>query len=764
MPDGMSSENRPITPDFHIGAPAKLPANETSMQVAQNEFKPEWKSKMPDIRMELSEEDEAKRRALQDEAASRIFRIESLHNEQISFAEEPQELFYGLREMERKMENGNIPHDLSEHWTPPRELSMMFERANMLKIKASELEKRGWIKNYDPETGVAEPKNPKYAFLAISITPYQDKEDVDGHQFRVTKYRHNFGKETDTINERETLAKAYDKAVLELEARSILDQHIGVRRSLRFRDNLEGLTALMHDGGMPYFTTDHLTALFNMPDVDEMASKPDNHLLGDQLEEAIFLNLVMLNSGTKDKMKSFLERPGAQHLMAKLAKEKAEREGLVGYTTDDWIHENIGYINGYKWKDSQSKEHDGWVENEKRDLKKTWREEQKCEIKEKDGKVNHLRGELTKWANIIAWGGKTAEFSTNDENAFLEHIDKLVGSKDASWLAATLMRDIGAYGSEGYVAIKGQTLLPLGEGRYLSGDDTGKYRTYMFNLKEGFKGQSSGLKDMIGRIPDMAMNLFDWAGVKVSDLPLDKDGAVQRRSIWDAWLGTVGGKPKIDLLTMKPVNSSNPEMKTNFEPYHRLGDLDFGSLERDFHGSFTIMQWLMGNREGPTGVYVDAMKTNFRFEDDFTLDSLKKKIKYINIVMNPVVLTQGSQHLYANIDNSCTAIKKNFFNNLMSARLNSASFAQTILPATSRLYTPTGGVVEVSQAKLVKLFIEEAQKDTEIQTEEQLIRHYVDENGRLRTVGAGLGKEIAEIVDGAKFTDDVGRVVGKNCF
>lgn len=53
MPDSMSSENRPITPDFHIGAPAKLPANETSMQAAQNEFKPEWKSSMSDIRMQL---------------------------------------------------------------------------------------------------------------------------------------------------------------------------------------------------------------------------------------------------------------------------------------------------------------------------------------------------------------------------------------------------------------------------------------------------------------------------------------------------------------------------------------------------------------------------------------------------------------------------------------------------------------------------------------------------------------------------------------
>lgn len=53
MPDGMTPENRPITPDFKIGGVTKLPANEASMQAAQNELKPEWKSNMPDIRMQI---------------------------------------------------------------------------------------------------------------------------------------------------------------------------------------------------------------------------------------------------------------------------------------------------------------------------------------------------------------------------------------------------------------------------------------------------------------------------------------------------------------------------------------------------------------------------------------------------------------------------------------------------------------------------------------------------------------------------------------
>jgi hypothetical protein len=273
-------------------------------------------------------------------------------------------------------------------------------------------------------------------------------------------------------------------------------------------------------------------------------------------------------------------------------------------------------------------------------------------------------------------------------------------------------------------------------------------------MKEGLKGRASGLKDMIGRIPDMAMNLFDWAGVEMTDLPKKPDGTSQRRSIWDAWLGTSGGKPKLDLLTGEATKQQTTE-----EPYHRLGSLNFKSLERDFHGTFAIMQWLMGNAQRPTGVYIDAMKTDFKFDEDFSLNELKKKIKYIGIVMNEVVLTQGSPHLYVNPETSALVIQKNFFRNLMSARIRSASFAQNILGATIRPVDPTSGAtVEVSQARVARLFIDEASKDSPID-EETLISHYVDSNYTIRR--SGSLKDVEKVLEEATFDDRVGRVVGR---
>lgn len=679
---------------------------------------------------------------VEDAIANRMYyRTESLSSELISSAENPQELFRGLRQLEKQLEDGNIPFSLSERYTPPRELSIMYERADVLRMTPDDLVNLKLIRNYNPSTGEGIPVKRKYASLSLSVeeNPITIPDERTGRQRQVdVELKYNFG----TPEKRAEMSRAYDRAKTELEARSIMDEHIGLRLNLDFRDNLEGLVGALHGGRMPKFKADHLEAIFNMPDVNELATNPESRKLGDQVEEALFLNLVMLNSGNKGRMKDFLDRPGAKYLIAKLAKES-------GMTYDEWKIMNIGDV-------------DRWDDDSNRDLKKTWRVEQQ------DGR----RGALTKWGNISAWGGNPSEFGADKEKEFIEDtVGKLVGSIEASWLAATLMRVIGAYASEGYVALpNGKSLLPLGEGRYISGDDTGKFYAYMFNMKEGLKGRVSGLKDMVGKVPDMAMNLFDWAAVEMDDLPFVKpDGKSisegenyngpripQKRSIWDAWLGTAGGKSKVDLVTGKETQN-----KTAEEPYHRLGSLNFKSLEREFHGTFTIMQWLMGNGEGPTGVFVDAMKVDFKFED-FSLNNLKKEIKYIGIVMNPVVLTKGSQHLYDNVD--CETIQENFFRNLMSARIRSVAFKTNILNQKVKLFNPgdIGTSVDVPAAKLVDLFVNEAIKGIKGNYKEEIdvVSHYIDDNGDLRNVAAPA-KVVGAVVDNAKFEEHTGKITGK---
>jgi len=642
---------------------------------------------------------------VEDEANSRLYYRagESLSSELISSAETPHELFTGLRSLEKMLEDGNIPQSLSERYTPPRELSLMFERANVLRIPIEDLVNQGLVNNYDRNTGEGTPKRRKFTALALSV-----KEDVVFNPQTKTREivnTYNFG----TPEKRLEMAKAYEKAVLELEVRDIIGDHIGLRLNLDFRDDLTGLTEMLHSGRMPKFRVAHLEALFNMPDVAELENNPENHKLGDQVEEAMFLNLVMLNSGTKDKMNDFLSRPGATALIDRI-RGSMDR--------DEWIGRYIGVV-------------DRWVDDKDRILT-TY--------------VTEPRGTLTQWSNIATFEGRdpSDNFGFDKEQEFIEDtVGKLVGSVEASWVAATMMRVMGAYASEGYVAIppgqirdpatgqmkeiplKDKISIKLGEGRYISSDDTGKFLACMFDLKEGLKGRASGLKDMIGRIPDMAMNLFDWAQVEV-ELP---DGTKAKRSVWDAWLGTPAGKTKIDLLTGQPTTETTKE-----EPYHRLGDLNFKSLDRDFHGTFTIMQWLMGRSDRDGGLYPDARKTEFRFDEDFTLNSMKKKLKYIQICLNPIVLTKGSAHLYANVEKH-PIIQNNFFRNLMSARIHSASFFMNILGSTSRLLNPKSGAqVEVPTTILVELFVNEALKNNP-KDEKELVNHYIDNNFILRTAG-----------------------------
>jgi hypothetical protein len=638
---------------------------------------------------------------VEDEANSRFYyrQGESLSSELIASAEEPQELFMGLRSLEKMLEDGNIPNELSERYTPPRQLSLMYERAEVLGMKIEDLVNQKFL-TYD-KNGKLVPTKTKFAALALSI-------DQTG---RAPVY--DFG----TPEKRVEMARAYEKAVLELEARSILGDHISLRTNLDYRDSLEGLTYMLHSGRMPKFRADHIQALFNMPCVNELATDPENHKLGDQVEEAIFLNLVMLNSGTKNKMQDFLSRPGANVLIDRMR---------GGMDRNEWVERYIGVV-------------DVWEDDKDRTLT-TYKKEP--------------RGLLTQWSNIASFegDGPSDNFSAEKEVGFIEGaVGKLIGSNEASWIAATMMRVIGAYASEGYVALpSGVSSLKLGEGRYISSDDTGKFWAYMFNYKEGMKGRPSGLKDMIGRIPDMAMNLFDWAQVEV-ELP---DGTMAKRSVWDAWLGTPDGKVKKDLLTGQPTTD-----KTIEEPYHRLGDLNFKSLDRDFHGTFSIMQWLMGNEKGPTGIFVDAMRVEGFRPEDFSLNELKKKVKYYQICLNPVILTKGSPHLYVNVKESTPKIQKNFLRNLMSARIRSAAFSMDILGSTSRLLNPKSGAqVEVPTTRLIEIFINEALKNAPID-EEELVKHYVDNNFVLRT--AGTMDKVESVLVNATFEDKVGKVTGK---
>jgi len=728
---------------------------------------------------QVGQQPEDERNPADEAEAQKYTRRESLSDELISGAETPQELYYGLRLVEKQLEESFIPPNLQERYTPPRHLSTMYERAEALALSVEEMQRLGWIQKggYDPTSGEAKLKDRRFG--AVALKTEITEKPVGRYMQQEVKYY------VGTNEQRQVLERAYRRAMTELAARDILGEHVGFRLSIDNRDSLENLVYYLHSGRMPKFKASHLEALFNMPGVEELAANPENRRLGDQVEEAMFLNLVMLNSGSRESMEELLARPGAKHLIAKLAKEN-------GMAYEDWVRKYIGdvgrWVSDYDPSVDTSKNANGEYKDKDyykktRDIEKTWRHEARPV---EEGGLG-VRGELTQWANIAAWAGEPGEFGTDDETKFIESIvGGAVGSVEASWVAASMMRAIGAYASEGYVALpNGKSHLPLGEGRFISGDDTGKFWAYMFNMKEGRKGRVSGLKDLIGKIPDMAMNLFDWAQVKIEEP--DEKGKLNmvQRSIWDAWLGTAGGRPIKDLLTGRDTGKRTVE-----EPYHRMGDLNFKSLEREFHGTFTVMQWLMGNKEGPTGVFLEGTNVEeFEFRD-FSLNKLKKIWKYIDIVMNPVVLTKGSTHLYelgtetmnqiSTFDlvgegagkvqmreyrtKNTETIKRRYFKNLMAARIRSSAFAIGIMPKKVEVYsTLIAGpdFLEVPAANLVELYVKEALKPYP-QDESEVIDHYIDDITRLGGVDKAI-RNVGAVRNTAKswLNPVVGRVTGK---
>jgi hypothetical protein len=82
-----------------------------------------------------------------------------------------------------------------------------------------------------------------------------------------------------------------------------------------------------------------------------------------------------------------------------------------------------------------------------------------------------------------------------------------------------------------------------------------------------------------------------------------------------------------------------------------------------------------------------------------------------------------------------------------------------ILGSTSRLLNPKSGAqVEVPTTRLIEIFINEALKNAPID-EEELVKHYVDNNFVLRT--AGTMDKVESVLVNATFEDKVGKVTGK---
>lgn len=608
---------------------------------------------------------------------------ESVDTELVLFPEGPAELFSALRRIIARNDDGNVPQELQNRYEVSNMFARMTEKRDALKITPERLESEKMLLEYDSKTGRGVVRRSVYNSYAI----YSEKVKKGGRYEIV----HNFG----TPEKRAEMAKTYEKATMELAARTVIDGQIGLRLNPETRDGLENLVVYLRSGRTPKFKPEHLETIFNLPSVSELSTdKPKSvekaRELGDQIEKAVFCQLVMLNSGSKEKMENFLKRPGAKFLIAKMAKEQ-------GCTYDQWVKDNIGELD--KWTDDADRKTDTF------------------KIETKLG----YRSGLTVHSNIPASYEDPDGIDGDEENTFIDKtIAKLCGGSEASWIAWSLMQVTGTYASEGYVALRnGQFVLQLGEDGLIAGDDTGKFRAHLQVLKEGTKGRSSGLKGMIGKIPDMAMNLFDWAQVKVEQ----SDGTVIYRSIWDAWLGTASGIPIKDVLTGEDV----PDKSTLEEPYHRLGDLNFKSLRKGFHGKFATMQWLMGSGDRPTGVLNEALKTDFRTED-FSLVALKKINKYAGIVFNPIVLTQGSTHLYDTSNYKMVA--KNFMRNLMIARVHSFSFSYGIWSSVKKFF---GASVdeEVPDAAWIRAVIKEVLKDNP-RDEEELKKHYLDEVGQIK--------------------------------
>lgn len=627
--------------------------------------------------------DRAKKEAELEALRKYIGRVESPGELKLYSAKNAYEVFVALREtVLPPMEDAHRPRSMDMSYKPPSQRDVIAFRARDLSISIEELEKRGYIKKgtYNEETGVAEVTDEANGGYAMYTTYTQRINRELGSIESVPTY--HFG----TKAERESLAEAYKVAGLELEARAIIGETVGVFMNLDARDNLERVVEWMH-GQAPKFKAEHLKALFNAPDLEELRlaqerynsqrenkdRKPEklNNELGKKIEYSMFLYAVMLHSGTKQEMKSFLRRPGSAEIIRQIIRKSGEK-----ITQEDWIKKNIGDVD--KWMDNPTEETDF----------------------EEDVK-NGVRGPVTVFGNIVAFKTSSGKvFSRDMERNYIEKtIGSIAGSVEASWVGVTFLKAIDTFSSQGHTILSdGSVVATLGEGRYMEPIDTQKFASFVWNFREGKKARTFGVHDQLGKTPDMLFDLFDWAQVAVQA----ETGEIIYRSIWDAWLGTeeqdklfigtmsrnvienvvsindlgngwvrikcedpktgkietrkgvkkLGEDPDKDYeITRKvygdvvrsggkvSVNERVPE-----EPYHELGSLDYGSLISDFHGVHNTIKWLNG-REG-AGVLSDAMSYTF---DPSKIDQklFLAQWKYITIGLNPVVQAKGSMHKFS---------------------------------------------------------------------------------------------------------------------
>ncbi len=640
---------------------------------------------------------------LRDETMARLYRgNESLKNELLFNAETPSEVIHGLRYLESKLEDGNVPGELADHYGPGRVLEMMTDKMNALNLSLDELVRRKWIIQ-DPATKEYLPKKKKFGSLAISVDEVPVTDEIGGRKRIVgTETKYNFG----TEKERKDLARAYERAINELEARVVVDSHVGIR--IKLRDSLESLVETANHRASK-LKVPHLIELFNLADPNEMDNDVENHVLGDKIEMASVLYLGMLASETKEGMQEFLKRPRVKELM-ELWKGQM--------TAEDFQKSLFGDVNS-------------WKAITDRDLD-TFRSE--------------IRGPMTKHGNIPGRGLLTYE----DETNFIEKVGNVVGSVEASWVAAAFLRATGVFASEGYVALPKNEKsfnLELGVAQFLSSDDTGKLLVNLWNKKEFSKKRSSGLQGLMSRIPNMAFSFFDWAQVDVGNGLLDEN----KRSIMDAWLGTPAGFKK-SILTGEVTNIPLAE-----ERGRPLREVKWNSLPRDAHANFTNMQWLAARQD--TGVLDILMKTEVR-EEDFLLSNLKKMWKYFGIVFNPIVVAKGSAHKYDMT--GWDKIPQHLFHNMLVARKKSASYALNVLPGTKKLFNPAKGAansIENSTALILDLNIKTMDTAGNLDNIES---GYLDKNESMRVDAEGIA--FAEKALKVEYKAANGRITGKNVY
>lgn len=540
-----------------------------------------------------------------------------------SHDESPARILKGVR-MSLERSAGNTPRELEDHIGPQRIEERLQSQIQIFELTPEDLEDLNIVKNYNPDTGYANLVDEEEGgSLAL-------RKEGKG---RETAYY--FGKE----GEREARAELLTRIRDEMEARTIIGSLLGVSMHPSTRDNLEGIveTRLTRTSGL---SIEHIKAVFSAPNISELKDASKNpkealekHGFADDVEAVMILMEGAMASGTKSGMQEFLTLPR----VIEVAKERKWDIKAIFGDVENWVDDDLRELSTF--------------------LDET-----------KEG----LRGSATSLGNPICYdGGNNEKLTHKMENDFINGLGKIAAGKkgqEAAWLAISILRSLGEFNSKGYVVLpNGDFILPLGENRILSMDDSGKGYANMQAIKELYKARPGASRDMVNRLPDMTLSHLQWTQIMTSH---------GRRSIIRAWLGTPPGLHKINLETNSPTKEIVPE-----EAGCSLAKLDWDSLETHANKGYFLMEWLKFRENA--GVYQLLTKTEFRPED-FSMKSLKAAWKYISICMNPNTLTKGDNHLYdtSGAKNVALALFKNMYN----AMKTTSWYSTNILPQTIRFY------------------------------------------------------------------------------